>query len=456
SHGGSALLPQDINEFPEYGSVEAQTLEKSSEIHGEDITSALDGNLSDQMLCEPYENGSSGDGMETASETLQSLSKEEEQSQRLDRQSVVSQDLELEKAQDEDSKVPGSEMQMESERRPGTEAEEAAREKVLAGQEKPSEMPLPSEIMAERKLYWITEEDSMILTMEVQPATLPTSGGGTEEAQKICERSSHMPLAGPKDENLGIDGGVRDAWAEFEREFAMDDTEKAEPFPERRISKEAAVNKHVEFQGVEILWIQKAEEQKEKGHSEIESVERRTFSNLPNHHTSYIPSTGLIGLPDRPWNVSWKNLKSVTTSTKGEEGEVSGTKEEDWDQEGNAVPDKDRLMEEEEGLSGRMEDVLGQLSEISTDVYSSQFESILDNASLYYSAESLETLYSEPDSYFSFEMPLTPMIQQRIKEDAQFLERTPGGVMRKDSCNGVANGHGDVKESDLAAACPSE
>uniref|UniRef100_A0A670ZFU1 Pleckstrin and Sec7 domain containing 3 n=1 Tax=Pseudonaja textilis TaxID=8673 RepID=A0A670ZFU1_PSETE len=431
SHGGSVLLPQSINEFPEYGSVEAQTLEKSSEIHGEDITSALDGHLSDQMLCEPYENGSSGDGMETASETLQSLSKMEEQSQRLDRQSEVSQDLESEKAQDEGSKVPDSEMQMESERRPGTEVEEAAREKVLAGQEKPSEMPLPPELMAERKLYWITEEDSMILTMEVQPATLPTSGGGTEEAQKICERSSHMPLAGPKDENLGIDGGVGGAWAEFEREFAMDDTEKAELFPERRISKETAVNKHVEFQGVEILWIQKAGEQKEKGHSETESVERRTFSNLSIHQTSYIPSTGLIGLPDRPWNVSWKNLKSLTTSTKGEEGEVSGTKEKDW----------------EEGLSGRMEDVLGQLSEISTDVYSSQFESILDNASLYYSAESLETLYSEPDSYFSFEMPLTPMIQQRIKEDAQFLERTPGEVMRKDSCNGVANGHGDVKEN---------
>lgn len=342
SHGGSVLLPQNINEFPEYGSVEAQTLEKSSEIYGEDITSTLDGHLSDQMLCEPYENGSSGDGMETASETLQSLSKEEEQSQLLDKQSEVSQDLESEKAKDEGSEVPGSEMQMESERRTGTAVEEADREKVLAGQEKPSEMPLPSEIMTERKLYWITEEDSMILTMEVQPATLPTSGDGTEEAQKICERSSHPPLAGPKDENLGIDGGVRDAWAEFEREFAMGDTEKAELFPERRISKETATNKHVEFQGVEILWIQKAEEQKEKGDSEIESVERRTFSNLSNHHTSHIPSTGFIGLPDRSWNVSWKNLKSLTTSTKGEEDEVSGTKEKDWAQEGKSGPEKDR------------------------------------------------------------------------------------------------------------------
>lgn len=114
-----------------------------------------------------------------------------------------------------------------------------------------------------------------------------------------------------------------------------------------------------------------------------------------------------------------------------------------------------RAMEEEEAVSGRMEDVLGQRhDEVSTDVYSSQFESILDNASLYYSAESLETLCSEPDSYFSFELPLTPMIQQRIKEDAQFLEGTPDREAGKGHCGGIANGLGDMKESGITEACP--
>lgn len=112
------------------------------------------------------------------------------------------------------------------------------------------------------------------------------------------------------------------------------------------------------------------------------------------------------------------------------------------------------MDDDDEGVSGRMEDVLGQQhSEVSTDVYSSQFESILDNASLYYSAESLETLYSEPDSYFSFEMPLTPMIQQRIKEDAQFLERTPEGETGMGHCGGISNGIGDVKESHITESC---
>lgn len=118
-----------------------------------------------------------------------------------------------------------------------------------------------------------------------------------------------------------------------------------------------------------------------------------------------------------------------------------------------------RIMEEGEPAVGGYEDVLGQRhSDVSTDLYSSQFENILDNASLYYSAESLETLYSEPDSYFSFEMPLTPMIQQRMKEGSQFLERTsasgqtdvfqlPPDGEAKSCCEGITNGLRDVSET---------
>lgn len=117
------------------------------------------------------------------------------------------------------------------------------------------------------------------------------------------------------------------------------------------------------------------------------------------------------------------------------------------------------MMEEGEAAMGGYEDVLGQRhSDVSTDLYSSQFENILDNASLYYSAESLETLYSEPDSFFSFEMPLTPMIQQRMKEGGQFLDQTsalgqpdvpqlpPDGEV-KGCGEGIANGLRDVSET---------
>ncbi|XP_068089776.1 PH and SEC7 domain-containing protein 3 isoform X3 [Hyperolius riggenbachi] len=95
-------------------------------------------------------------------------------------------------------------------------------------------------------------------------------------------------------------------------------------------------------------------------------------------------------------------------------------------------------------------------SEDSTDLYSSQFENILDNTSLYYSVESLDTLYYEPDSFFSFEMPLTPMIQQRIKESSHYLEKStgesdqeflkvdPGSGITIGYCNDIINGLDDV------------
>nr|XP_020657112.1 PH and SEC7 domain-containing protein 3 isoform X2 [Pogona vitticeps] len=451
--GGNTLLPHDvINEFPEYGVAEegAKTLQNQEEA----IMCTSDGQLGDQLLPGPSENGSPGDRVAPLFEGLQITSREKEPAQTVGKVSEMtnaSAYLESGKAQEGENNAFGSEMQMEKESEAGRLIAEAARETVLAGQEKSTEMPLPIEGAAERKLYWITEEDSMVLTMEVQPETLQTAGGRTEEVQNMCETSRYMPLAGPESKDAGTDGILRGAWADFERVFSELDSKKSERTPERRLSKEAAVSKHVEFQGVEIHWIQKSEEQKSMEHSEVGNAERRTISSISDCH---IPSTALpelAGWSERPWNVSWENIRSSASLAKDEEDEVFVTEEKNCVHEQPSVQDKDRLMEEEEDtVSGKVEDVLGQPhSEVSTDVYSSQFESILDNASLYYSAESLETLYSEPDSYFSFEMPLTPMIQQRIKEDAQFLERTSDAVIRKGHCDGVANGPGDVRETDI-------
>ncbi|XP_078389994.1 PH and SEC7 domain-containing protein 1 isoform X2 [Cetorhinus maximus] len=63
-----------------------------------------------------------------------------------------------------------------------------------------------------------------------------------------------------------------------------------------------------------------------------------------------------------------------------------------------------------------------------TDIFSSQFEHIMECQRLkgtsYNSLDSLDMISSTDESEcgFSFEMPLTPMIQQRIKESSQFLE----------------------------------
>ncbi|XP_048877235.1 PH and SEC7 domain-containing protein 3 isoform X2 [Brienomyrus brachyistius] len=66
--------------------------------------------------------------------------------------------------------------------------------------------------------------------------------------------------------------------------------------------------------------------------------------------------------------------------------------------------------------------------EEATDVFSSQFESILESerlrGTLYSSLDSLDALSStdESDACPNTDMPLTPMIQQRLKEGGRFLE----------------------------------
>ncbi|XP_062340636.1 PH and SEC7 domain-containing protein 3 isoform X2 [Osmerus eperlanus] len=71
-------------------------------------------------------------------------------------------------------------------------------------------------------------------------------------------------------------------------------------------------------------------------------------------------------------------------------------------------------------------------SQEAKDVFSSHFESILESDrlcnTLYSSLDSLDALSSSADeahSGFIFDMPLTPMIQQRLKETVHFLDLTP-------------------------------
>ncbi|XP_064415677.1 PH and SEC7 domain-containing protein 3 isoform X3 [Latimeria chalumnae] len=77
---------------------------------------------------------------------------------------------------------------------------------------------------------------------------------------------------------------------------------------------------------------------------------------------------------------------------------------------------------------GTEDDLERRHSEDNTDVFSSQFEDILEShqcrGTMYCSMDSLEALSSanEAESYFMFDSPLTPMIQQRIKEGNQLLE----------------------------------
>ncbi|KAM7076559.1 PH and SEC7 domain-containing protein 3 isoform 1-T1 [Ciconia maguari] len=473
-HRSSTLLPHTIiNEFPEYGTVEpsgdapraalphqAEPVTRSPERR--DGHYRVPGRLLPQHVA-PADNSRPDAG----AAQLRALEEGLQPAGNLPEIVKTSQRLEATKVQERANTSVDSETQMEKKSVTGSQNVQAAREPVPAGQEKPSDMPLPSERTAEEKMHLIIEKDlAAIWTGEKQSESLQAISNKAEEVHAAQETSCHRPSATNLEAASRVEG-----WAHFE-EFSAYSQGKMQMGPERRLSKEAAVSKHVEFQGVEILWLQKAEEQRRKKHSLLEtvSVERKAFPKTSSHPAPPMVSPGLVSSPDSAWSEVCEDPRlgpAASGATPlvllGESGEdevfVKDKKNRSEEETAVLARGQGRMMEEGEASMGGYEDVLGQRhSDVSTDLYSSQFENILDNASLYYSAESLETLYSEPDSYFSFEMPLTPMIQQRMKEGGQFLDRTsasgqpdvlqlpPDGEV-KGYGEGIANGLRDVSET---------
>ncbi|NXX51453.1 PSD3 protein, partial [Tricholaema leucomelas] len=472
-HGGRTSFPHTIiNEFPEYGTVgpSEDTLRTSLPHPAEPVARSPEHHL--WVLGRPIpQHVVSADNLRPDAGSRQLCAPEEglPPAGNLPEVTDISQRLEATKVQERASNSLDSETQMEKKSVAGSQNVQIARKPVTTGQEKPSDMPLPSERTAEEKMHLIVEKDlAAIWTGEKQSESLQAISNKAEEVHAAQETSCHRPSVTNLEAANRVEG-----WARVE-EFSVHSQGKMQMGPERRLSKEAAVSKHVEFQGVEILWLQKAEEQRRKKHSlpETVSVERKAFPKTSSHPVPPVSFPALVSSPDSAQSEVCEDPRlgpaasgdaSLALLDESGEDEVFVKDKKNHGEEQTAVlaRGRGRMVEEREAARGGYEDVLGQRhSDVSTDLYSSQFENILDNASLYYSAESLETLYSEPDSYFSFEMPLTPMIQQRMKEGGQFLDRTSvsgqsdvlqlppdGGV--KGYGEGIANGLKDASEAIL-------
>ncbi|GAB1293203.1 PH and SEC7 domain-containing protein 3 [Apodemus speciosus] len=309
-----------------------------------------------------------------------------------------------------------------------------------AGPGQSPDTPLSVDLPTEEEFSLHIQEDLTELLPEEAQAQLSRITNYRRQGPLHVPESACPVSSGPAGSHDPVDrvGAVKDQRSDLGREHPRGCDRGCSMGRQGRI-------KHVEFQGVEILWTGEEAESRppvgfETSPERTASPASKEFARGPSHSSPAagvrISSThGTGGV----WGETCKapaarpgtSLGSLSPVPRGESGEddvfLRGSKEhleENFDIQG----DKERFLDQEEHLRGGDDDILGPgYTEDSTDVYSSQFETILDNTSLYYSAESLETLYSEPDSYFSFEMPLTPMIQQRIKEGGQFLERTSVG-----------------------------
>ncbi|XP_064591475.1 PH and SEC7 domain-containing protein 3 isoform X7 [Zonotrichia leucophrys gambelii] len=466
--GSSSLPPHTIiNEFPEYGTAESsrQAPSAPSTCQAEPVTCSPERRDSPQRVRPTPQCAAPAGNLRPDAGAVQLHTPEKglQPTGNLPEIMKISRQLEATKVQERANTSLDSETQMEKKNVTGSQNVPAAREPVPAGQEKLSDMLLPSEGTAEGKKYLIIEKDlASVRAGEKQSESSQAISNKAEEVHTAQEPSCHKPSVTNLEAISRVERGARS------EEFSEYSQGKMQTGTERRLAKEAVVSKHVEFQGVEILWLQKAEEQRRKKHSVLDSVsvERKAFSKTPSHPVSPMISPALLSLPDSAWSEVCEDTRLEPAASgatplplleEGRKDEVSVKDRKNCDEEEMAMlaRGQGRMVEEREATTGGYEDFLGQRhSDVSTDLYSSQFENILDNASLYYSAESLETLYSEPDSYFSFEMPLTPMIQQRMKEGGQFLDRT-SAVGQTDvpdrevkGCGeGIANGLRDVGET---------
>ncbi|KAM7024688.1 PH and SEC7 domain-containing protein 3 isoform 1-T1 [Acridotheres tristis] len=464
--GSSSLPPHAIiNEFPEYGSVESsrQAAAAPPTCPAEAVTHSPERRDSHHRVRPVPQRAAPAHNLRPHAGPVQLHTPEEglQPAGNLPETMKISQRLEATKVQERANTSLDSETQMEKKNVTGSQNVQAAREPVPAGQEKLSDMLLPSERTAEEKKHLIIEKDlASIWAEEKQSKSSQAISNKAEEVHPAQEPSCHKPSVTNLEAVSRVERGTRS------EEFSEYSQGRMQTGPERRLAKEAAVSKHVEFQGVEILWLQKAEEQRRKKHSLLDSVsvERKAFPKTSSHPVSPMVSPALVSLPDSAWSEVCEDTRlgpaasgatplSLLDESRKDEATVKDRKNCGEEEVAVLARGQGRMVEEGEAATGGYEDFLGQRhSDVSTDLYSSQFENILDNASLYYSAESLETLYSEPDSYFSFEMPLTPMIQQRMKEGGQFLDRTSALTDVPDrevkGCGeGIANGLRNASET---------
>ncbi|XP_031806682.1 PH and SEC7 domain-containing protein 3 isoform X4 [Sarcophilus harrisii] len=458
-HGGSTLLPPNVtNEFTEYGTMEerGEVLRASLEFDAESEPCCSQGREQGQLLVGPRFglDGPTGGGLNHEREAssrrhLKDPSLPQPPGPRVPtpntaEASSASGGLQAPKVLEGDGISVSSPRRMEKASSVTRREARAASRAAAVGQEKPPEIPLPAELINEENFYLSIEKDlTALLTGETQPGLSQITNNGRKETARGQGTVVEKPPGAHK-----VEGAVSftgEKWSDLGRKHpGFDRGTVHRPTEQGSSMGRSGRIKHVGFQGVEILWTGGEEEEMRRSSADVEaSVERtafsknKEFSKVSSHpipSVAFSPSVRLTeGVWDEPWKDSSERLgtRSGTFSpgalVEGGEDEVF-LKENEQHPEKKSVPEGEveRIIDQEESTR-EDDDVLGPgYTEDSTDVYSSQFETILDNTSLYYSAESLETLYSEPDSYFSFEMPLTPMIQQRIKEGSQFLERTSG------------------------------
>ncbi|XP_045142784.1 PH and SEC7 domain-containing protein 3 [Echinops telfairi] len=477
-HGGSTLLPPNVtNEFPEYGTMEesGEGLRASLELDAESPTCCPPGQQEPQFpashLSGLHTEHSNTEGSKEAREAPSQSHLKDQSLQPIDSliSALKAPETKITSGSFESAEVPDKEAVSHVSAQQGEKELDAASQKTQgankwvpsASQDKPPERPLSAEVPTEDNFYLSIQKDlTALLTGETWPEPFQRSSHGRKGALRGQEPVSTADSLSSADSV----GYLRERRPDLGEEHPR-------PGDQGGATGRPGRNKHVGFQGVEILWTggeksgARPPAQGAPAVGRAASSQSQELSKVPSqrissaavcHSVAGSKSVETWKASERPGTNSGA-FSPMPLVESGEDEVFLKENQEHLEKESEPQPVKDRIPWQEEHGGAGEEDALGSgYAEDSTDVYSSQFETILDNTSLYYSAESLETLYSEPESYFSFDLPLTPMIQQRIPEGGPCLERTSGagqhdilsvsadGGIVMGYSSGIANGLNDA------------
>ncbi|XP_021562641.1 PH and SEC7 domain-containing protein 3 [Carlito syrichta] len=338
-HGGSTLLPPNVtNEFPEYGTMEegGEGLRTSLEFDGESLPCHSQGQQGVQLSTGHYSGlDSVTEGPKDVREAPSQSHLKEPSLQPIDslisalkatEARIASGTLQAAKVLDKDVVSSFSLQQVEKELGIASCKTQRANKPLPAGQEKPPGIPLSAEVTTEENLYLSIQKDLTALLSGDTQAQLPQRNGEKgDDGRKgaLCLREPDCPvssLGSPAvtHNSVSSTGFLKEQRSALGREYPVGCDRGSSLGRTGRI-------KHVEFQGVEILWTGRERREHKTQHTvgfetsleRTASTESKEFSKVPSHLMSSAGLCNSINLTESVWDGSWKTPSERPGTSSG-------------------------------------------------------------------------------------------------------------------------------------------
>lgn len=320
-HGGSTLLPPNVtNEFPEYGTMEegGEGLRTSLEFDAESMPCHPSGPRGVHLLA-GQDSGlnSVTEGPKDVIEAPSQSHLKEQSLQSIDslisalkdtEARIVSGTLQATKVLDKDAVSSFSFQHVEKEPDTASHKTQRATTPFSAGREQSPVTPLSAEGTTEENLYLSIQKDlTALLTGETQAELPQVTTNGRKGA--LCVPEPACPVSSLRSPAVTCNSAGS---ASYSKEQISDTGREHPGGCDRGSLGRAGRIKHVEFQGVEILWTEGGKRETQPPADVETSLERtaspasKEFSKVPSHLLSAAAPCHSAGLIERVWDETWK------------------------------------------------------------------------------------------------------------------------------------------------------